>query len=162
MKFLLLLFFVAASPALAQHVDCSSKKIFITGAVVPGKIIGLKTLDSFTTVKLADVTITNHTGEVKRTMTNLEGVLLKDVLQKAEIKSDSPKTLSEFYFVFTACDGYKVVYSWNEIFNSATGDNIYLIKEKNGENLSSITISDKMTGRRYIQGLSMITINRVQ
>ncbi|MES2850945.1 MAG: molybdopterin-binding protein, partial [Bacteroidota bacterium] len=119
-------------------------------------------LENFTTVKLADLTITNHKGEVKRTITNLEGVSLKEVLQKAEINSDSPKTLSEFYFVFTACDGYKVVYSWNEIFNNSTGNTMYLIKEKDDENISSITTSDMMTGRRYVQGLSTISIYRIQ
>jgi hypothetical protein len=160
------LFFIAllllTGPVYGQHTDCLSQSLTIKGEVKKELHLDMVKLASFTTVKIPDLTITNHKGEVKRTLTGLQGVLLKDILQQAVIKMDSPKLLSEFYFVFTACDGYKVVYSWNEIFNSSTGSQIYLIKEKDGESISSITATDGMTGRRYVQGLSFITVKRAE
>lgn len=163
MKLLLsLLLLIIIHPLFAQHVSCNTTAFTINGDVKASKTFDVKALDNFTAVSIPDITITNHKGEVKRTITGLKGVLVKDILQKTEIDNDSPKTLSEFYLVFTACDGYKVVYSWNEIFNSTTGNHIYLIKEKDGANLSSVTPSDIATGRRYVQGLSTITIKRVQ
>jgi hypothetical protein len=163
MKLLLsLLLLITMQPIFAQHVSCNTTAFTINGNVKANTTFDIKALDSFTAVPIPDVTITNHKGEVRRTITGLKGVLLKDILQKIEIDNDSPKTLSEFYLVFTACDGYKVVYSWNEIFNSATGNSIYIVKEKDGTNLSSITPSDIATGRRYVQSLASITIKRVQ
>lgn len=163
MKILLsLLLVITATPLFAQHISCHTTSFTINGKVKAARTVDVKTLDSFTTVSIPDVTITNHKGEVKRTITGLKGVLLKDILQQVEIDIDNPKILSEFYLVFTACDGYKVVYSWNELFNSATRNNVYLVKEKDGANLSSITPSDMMTGRRYVQGLSAITLYKVQ
>lgn len=160
MKILLIALVLLAGRVYGQHTDCLSRSVTINGEVSATVRIDEATLGNLKWVKLADLTITNHKGEIKRTLTNLEGVLLKDVLQQATIKTEAPKLLSEFYLVFTACDGYKVVYSWNELFNNPLGNSIYLIKEKNGETISSVSTSDIMTGRRYVQGLSFITIKR--
>jgi hypothetical protein len=43
----------------------------------------------------------------------VKGVLLKDILIKVEIDAETPKVLSEYYFVCIASDNYKVVFSWN-------------------------------------------------
>lgn len=52
-------------------------------------------------------------------LTGKYGVLLKDILQQAEITMNSAKLLREYYSVFTDCDRYEVLHSWNEIFNSS-------------------------------------------
>jgi hypothetical protein len=59
------------------------------------------------------------------------------------------------------------VYSWNELFNTATGNAVYIITEKELEKGSSlkesmlmITVSDFATGRRYIKGLQSIKVYR--
>lgn len=162
MKLLLPILLLITTASYAQKDKCASKEFTIEGDIQSNITVSMKTLDSFAVVTNADLTITNHKGEVKRTLTDLKGILLKDILQKVTINSDSPKTLSEFYLVFTACDGYRVVYSWNEIFNTPVGNAVYVIKEKGGENISSITTTDVRTGRRYVQGLSTVTIKRVQ
>lgn len=117
---------------------------------------------------LGDVVITNHLGEPRGISKQLEGVLVKDLLKDLELKEESPKRFSEFYFTFVAIDNYKVVYSWNEIFNSPTGDNLFLITAKDGKKLKDmderiliLTSTDLKTGRRYIKRLSKILVERV-
>lgn len=102
-------------------------------------------------------------------MKKFKGALLKDVLSKVEFKTDSPKLLSEFYLVFIANDGYKVVFSWNEIFNSNNRDQALILTELNGsdaselkENIMLVTPTDKATGRRYVKNLSKIIIQQVK
>jgi len=75
--------------------------------------------------------------------------------------------LRPYYLTFIASDGYKAVYSWNEIFNSPTGQNIFIVVEKDGvklkdmaERIMIITPSDFKTGRRYIKALSQIVVNK--
>lgn len=155
------------SPVFCQDADCKTKEFTITGTIAADKIITSTMLAGLTAMAIPDIIITNHKGEVKRTIKGLKGVLLKDILQQVEIKSSSPKTLSEFYLVFTACDGYKVVYSWNEIFNSATGNNIFIVTQKEGkgiedieEGIISVTPTDEKTGRRYVKGLASITVKK--
>jgi hypothetical protein len=77
--------------------------------------------------------------------------------------------LSECYFVFIASDGYKVVYSWNEIFNTKNGQGIYVIVERDGKKIDQIedrisvfSKADLMTGRRYVKGLSRIIVKRAE
>ena len=82
-----------------------------------------------------------------------------------KIKAKSPKVLSEFYFKCIASDGYTVVYSWNELYNTETGNNSFLIAEKDGKKINEIDGSilmlcntDFKTGRRYVKRLSKIEI----
>ena len=86
-----------------------------------------------------------------------------------ELNEESPKRFSEFFLTFIAIDNYKVVYSWNEIFNSPIGDNIYLITSRDGKQLKDmderiliLTPIDFKTGRRHIKGLSKIVVERVE
>ena len=112
--------------------------------------------------------ITNHVGVTKNTLTQLKGVLVKDILSGIALQNENPKVLSEFYFIFVATDKYKVVFSWNEIFNSPTGDNFYIITGEGGKKLkeidgriSMLCITDYKTGRRDLKNLDKIIVERV-
>ena len=126
-------------------------------------------LDSFPKQALKDQMIYNHNGEIKDTIKNTKGVLLKTVLSKIEFLYDKPKELNEFYFVFVASDGYKIVFSWNEIYNTPVGDNLFLITESDGKKLKDIaqriivtSMGDLKSGRRFIKGLARIEVKRIE
>jgi len=120
-------------------------------------------------MEIGSLNITNHTGEKRGTASDMKGVLVKDVLQGVKFKTETPRQSSEFYLTFVASDGYKAVFSWNEIFNSPTGDHLYLITEKAGKKIGEmddrillVTTSDFKTGRRHIKALSRIVVGRVE
>ena len=153
----------------AQKEISPSTEFVITGQVQRELKFTLADLEKLEAKKIDDVVVTNHLGEKKGTAKDLKGIQLKGLLDKIEFKTESPKVLSEFYLTFIATDNYKVVYSWNEIFNTATGDHIYLITEKEGKKLSEmnerilvITPSDFKTGRRNIKGLTKIVVSRAE
>ena len=105
----------------------------------------------------------------KYTLNHLKGVLLKDILAKCDIEAGTPKELSEFYIICVASDNYKVVFSWNEIFNTKTGETVYVLTEVDGKPASStndrITLAssgDMATGRRFVKGLDKIIVERVK
>jgi len=153
---------------LAQKADVTSDAFKVTGLVKKELVFSLADIEKYTSNSIADVTITNHMGEPRGTATKLTGILVKDILKDLELQEQSPKLFSEFYLVFVAADNYKVVYSWNEIFNSPTGDNLYLITSRDGKSLKEmeeriliLTPTDFKTGRRHIKGLSKIIVERV-
>lgn len=118
---------------------------------------------------MGDITITNHLGEKKSEQKSLKGILLKDILKSVEINNENPRVLSEYYFVCKSTDGYKVVYSWNELFNSPASESVYLVTSKNGqgakemkETILMISPKDYMTGRRYLKSLATIEVKRAQ
>ena len=103
----------------------------------------------------------------KGLMKNINGVLLKDILSAIPFNNENPKVLSEYYIECQATDGYKVLFSWNEIFNSETGKHVMIITSKNGTNtaqlddrIALITPTDQATGRRYVKWLNKIIIHR--
>jgi hypothetical protein len=118
--------------------------------------------------EIGNVVITNHLGEPKGTAKDMKGVKIKDLLAALELNAANPRQNSTFYFVFTAVDGYKVVYSWNELFNSPMGEKVYIVTSKEGKSLTEmsesmlvVTPSDYKTGRRYIKGLASIDVRKI-
>ncbi len=166
---LTLLALIIAELTFAQGDLKSTSSFNIVGSVKSPVRIQLADLSKWPVQEIGDVVITNHLGEKKSEAKGLKGVLLKDVLQSVEINAESPKVLSEFYFKCIASDGYIVVYSWNELFNSPTGKSAYIVTEKDGKKLADmrdailmISTSDTATGRRYVKALATIEVRRAQ
>ncbi|QDW28222.1 molybdopterin-binding protein [Pedobacter sp. KBS0701] len=164
MKYLIIALLFLSVTASAQE----SRQFTIEGKVKKPLTITLNNLSAYKSVNLDSMTIFNHLMQRKGSIKNIKGVLLKDILANVEIDAASPKTLSEYYLVFTATDNYKVVYSWNEIFNSPTGNQVLVLtgydtnptKAEKG-NIAIITPSDFATGRRFVKGLNKISILQV-
>jgi hypothetical protein len=147
----------------------STKSLIIKGKVKAETTIQQTDLQRYTLHSLGSVNITNHKGDNKGKAKELKGVLLRDILQPIVLDTDNPKLYSEYYFVCAAEDGYKVVYSWNELFNTAVGNSVYIILEREGKNLADdedsllmISTQDTRTGRRYLKNLQTITVSRAE
>ena len=166
-QILALIIIFACNSLLAQNEIKTTTSFTITGEVKTSIIITIADLAKWKQQTIGDVIITNHLGEKKSEAKGLKGILLKEILESVEIKSESPKVLSEYYFVCKATDGYKVVFSWNEIFNSKVGESVFIVTEKNGVSASKMNDSilllspnDFKTGRRHVKSLSTIQIKR--
>lgn len=118
--------------------------------------------------KIGDVKITNHLGEFKKIYRDMRGIPIKLVLDKVKIRAENPKDLSAFFFVFRATDGYCNVYSWNEIYNTALGDQVFIVTAYKNQNLATmperilaVSARDTHTGRRLLKGLASIEVRKV-
>jgi len=165
----LALFLLCSVGFSAQAQTKVTSSFTISGEVFTPLTVSVMDFKKWKEVAVGDLVITNHLGEKKSDAKGLKGILLKEILQTVEIKSESPKVLSEYYFVFSASDGYKVVYSWNELFNTTVGESVYLITEKNGKTITEmddsilvVSTKDFKTGRRNVKGLSTIEVMRVK
>lgn len=153
----------------SQSKQTPTDEFSIVGMVPKELTFNMASIEKMPATKIGDLVITNHLGEKKGTATNLSGIPIKTFFKDIDLKVESPKQMSEFFFVFVASDNYKVVYSWNEIFNTSTGDNTFLVVEKDGKKLGEmedrlliVTKTDYKTGRRFIKSLSKIIVQRVQ
>ena len=169
MKKLLLLFLIYSGAAVAQEKNQQTQKFAITGDVEKESVITLDSLKQYAIKPIGDINVTDHTGAFKHKDGELKGILLKDILSHTKFKTTSPKLLSRFYFVCTGADGYKVVYSWNELYNTVVGDHVFVIMEKNGmkvdkmpESIQMTSANDFKTGRRYLHNLEKIAVAQVQ
>lgn len=145
------------------------QSFLIKGKVKTDVKIEMKDLQQYTLHTIGSVNIVSHKGDVKGKAKELKGVLLRDILQKVTLDTDNPKLFSEYYFVCKASDNYKAVYSWNEIFNTAIGNSVYIVMEREGKNLSEdedsplmVSTEDIRTGRRYVKNLETIVVGRAE
>lgn len=170
MKYLTLLSLLFITVTIqAQKNNQATDKFIIDGDVKNSITFSLSDARSFASHSIDSFVIYNHLRERKRVIRNIKGVLLKDVIAKAGLNEESLKLLSEFYFTCIASDNYKVVFSWNEIFHTDIGDKILVIIEEDGkkaetidDHIAIISPMDKATGRRYVQRLKQIKVERVK
>jgi hypothetical protein len=162
------LFFCLGLSAQEKNKVAETSQFTVTGAIKQEKIITLSDLSQMPAQTIGSVMITNHTGAERGVAKDMKGVLLKEVLKDIVFAEETPKKLSEFYLTCMASDGYKVVLSWNELFNNESGNNLFIVTEKAGkriqdmeENILLISPKDFTTGRRYIKGLQKIIVGRV-
>ena len=153
----------------AQHKVDASHLFIVQGEVEKPVVFDIATIRKYTSVPLGDVVIKNHRGQDKKTANNVKGVLLKTLLDSVHVKVDKPKYYSELIVVLEATDGYKNVYSWNELINTDVGNHVYVITDKDGQGIESmdeaivvISMSDINVGSRYLRGFAKLEIKRVQ
>lgn len=169
--FFTFLFCVAAGLAYGQREGVLATDAFrITGDIAAERTISIADIKKYPEVELGDISIKNDRGEEKVKARHVKGVLLTRILDSAGgISVDKPKELSEYYFVFNASDGYKNVYSWNEIYNSPVGKQLYIVTEQDGKDMKDmegriqvLSLADYNTGRRYLKGLAMVEVRKVR
>jgi len=152
----------------AQSKIPPTDNIRIFGAIEKEASYNIDDILKFNSANVEDQLIFNHAGEVKDTLNHMKGVPLKDFLKDVKFNYNKPKELNEFYFVFTASDGYRVVFSWNEIYNSEAGNSFYIITEIKGKSMKELdqrivflSSKDLKSGRRYIKCLQSIEIRKL-
>lgn len=152
-----------------DHIVPATAEFQVKGLVKNKLTFHINDILRFKQDELGDIVIRNKKGEEKGTAVKMKGVLLKTFLDSAGITADKPKEYSEFYIVLTASDGYKNVYSWNELFNSDLGNHVYIITSYGEETMEQMpdrilvmSLGDTNSGRRHLKGLASIEVKRVE
>ena len=160
-----ILLLVVSVTGFSQNKIETTNEFTVTGLVDKPITISYPDIEKQKIIDIGDFKITNHLGEFKK---EYKGVLLLDLLKDISITAASPKLLSEYYLVFKASDGYSVVVSWNELFNTEIGNTFYIVTEANNqsqkdapEKILLIATKDFKTGRRHIKGLQNIDVKRI-
>jgi hypothetical protein len=120
---------------------------------------GLKrtSVDDTRTIKQGDAS--------KQSTIHYSGVLLADVLERAGFSKLDPHTRRRSAVFGIAGDGYEAAYSWGEIFNSAAGERIIVIDEKDGQPLNAedgpiavASFADKNPSPRHVKRLLVLRV----
>jgi hypothetical protein len=103
-----------------------------------------------------------HKGDNKAR--HYTGCLLRDVLAAAKPTEGKPRDFRKSYVLATAADGYEAVFSWAELFISPTGDNAYVVYERDGlpigddeGQIALITVTDAKPVR-HVKWLQKLTL----
>ena len=104
-------------------------------------------------------------GEAKGRLPACRGVLLCDIINEAEVLVTEHNDTKKMYVVVEAADGYRTVFSWQELFNTTVGKGVIVILEKAERKLYEeqgvldlFSASDFLTGPRYVKKVATVEI----
>lgn len=145
-----------------------TESITITGSVKQTLTLQVDDLRKFPAHQVGEVPLVCQSGADKGKLKNFKGVLLRDILNKAAIDAPAHNDVKKIAVIASASDGYKAVFSWNELFNSPIGDGVMVFFEKNGLPLTSeegriamVSSKDNRTGPRHVKWLRGIEVKKI-
>jgi hypothetical protein len=99
---------------------------------------------------------------------NRKGVSLRALLERATVVSKDHNDVKKIAIIATASDGYAVIFSWSEIFNSPVGEGVLVFFEKDGAPLADdegriamVSTKDIRPGPRHVRWLKGIEIRKI-
>ncbi|MBU0968383.1 MAG: sulfite oxidase-like oxidoreductase [Proteobacteria bacterium] len=137
----------------------------ICGRVTTPLMLDIKELRGMEPVETDELPMICGNGDPKGCIGRCRGVLLSDIINRADILITGHNDTRKMFIVASSDDGYKVVFSWQEIFNTPTGEGIMVLLEKNSRSLYDeqgavdlVSARDFLTGPRYVRQLKTIEI----
>lgn len=137
----------------------------IVGKVKQERDVTLAQLLEMDQITIRDIPIACGSGEPKGKLDSCLGVLLTDIINSAEVVTTEHNDTKKMYVVITSEDGYRTLFSWQELFNSRVGEGVIIILEKDGRKLYEpqglvdlFSANDFLTGPRYVKQVATITI----
>lgn len=159
--------------AMAEHklADPSgyvTRSLTVNGAVGHVLKLDVDALRKFPPQQVGEVPLVCQSGANKGKLENLKGVLLRDILEKATVKAPGHNDGKKMAIIASASDGYKVVFSWSEVFNSPIGEGVIVFFEKDGQPLADdegriamVSAKDTRTGPRHVKWLQKIEVKKI-
>jgi DMSO/TMAO reductase YedYZ molybdopterin-dependent catalytic subunit len=142
--------------------------VTVTGLVKTPLTLSVADLRALPAHALKDVALVCLTGADKGHARNYRGVLLRDVIKRGDISGISNSDLKKVVILATASDHYTALFTWNELFNTPTGDAVLVLYEKDGQPLTAaeghialISGRDLRTGPRHVKWLKTIELRKL-
>ena len=142
--------------------------VSVTGAVEHHLNLSVDDLRKFPPQQIGEVPLVCQSGANMGKLENSKGVLLRDILEKAKVKAPEHNDVKKMAVIASASDGYKVVFSWTEIFNSPNGEGVIVFFEKDGQPLADdegriamVSSKDTRTGPRHVKWLQGIEVRKI-
>lgn len=143
--------------------------LHISGRVTSPLDLNIRQLRAMDILDMENLPMICGSGEPKGQVGKIRGVLLADIINRANVLITDHNDTKKMYVVAASDDGYKAVFSWQEIFNSANGDSIIVLFEKDGKPLYGdsdevdlLSARDHLSGPRYVKRLKYVQIVMVE
>lgn len=160
-----LTYYTGALAINGEQPSLPTTSLTITGAVERTIVLDSGTLSKYPQQQVVELQLPDKDGGKSSVV---RGCRLRDLLDSARILTSDHNTVKKLAVIATSSDGYKVVFSWSELFNSSVGESVLVIFERNGKALSSqegplalISGKDLLTGPRHVKWLKTIEVRQI-
>jgi DMSO/TMAO reductase YedYZ molybdopterin-dependent catalytic subunit len=157
-----------AAGALAQAPGQVTTALTITGSVEREITFSLDDLKALPVRRVEDArSVRDTAGAAAPTESarHYMGCLLRDVLDSARPVEKARAAFRRSVVIATASDGYRVVFSWAELYISPIGDGVLVIYERDGKPLADdegrialVSLKDTRPGPRHVKWLKSIEL----
>ena len=168
----LLVVWPGAGVAAAEHADVQAKSstaVRVTGAVTAPQAFDVAALQNLVAHDTGPVDVICASGATVGKADSFRGVRLTDVIDAVGLKLDGHKDGRRMVIVARGSDGYLVTFSWNELYNTAIGQEVLVAWERDGAPLPAhegqlllVSGKDIRTGPRRVRNLAEIEVVRLQ
>ena len=141
-----------------------------TGFAVSGRVkqscrFDIEALQAMDMVTVEDMPLICGTGDIKGRIPRCRGVLLADIINAGSVIIIDHNDTKKMFLIVSSEDGYKTIFSWQELFNTSVGEGIIVVLEKNGipvhdgcGDVDLFSANDFLSGPRYVKRLAKIEI----
>lgn len=141
----------------------------VTGSLIEAKTFDAGQLKRLPQTEIVDSRNIERDRARQRMRIVYRGVLLRDVILATGFKENQRHDFRRTLFVAKASDGYIGLFTWGELFNSESGNNVLVITESDGKPLPASegpfalrALSDIRPGPRHIRWLQEIRVVRIE
>jgi hypothetical protein len=118
------------------------------------------------TIKQRQV-VSSGAGDPTERSVTFSGHLMREVLLRAGFGSPSDRGARFAMIEAVATDGYRAVFSWGELFNTAVGDQVLVIESQDGRQLDALagplalrSLADLRPGARHVRNLCALVVRQ--
>jgi DMSO/TMAO reductase YedYZ molybdopterin-dependent catalytic subunit len=164
-----LLFCVAAgASSLTQAAGEVTTALTVKGSVEREVTFSLDELKTFPVQRFDDArSVRDASGAAPpaETARHYVGCLLRDVLDRARPVEKERAAFRRSIVIATASDGYRVTFSWAELYISPIGDGVLVVYERDGKPLADdegrialVSLKDTRPGPRHVKWLKSVEL----
>lgn len=143
----------------------TSLKLKISGMVEQPLELSWTDLRQQPPVALPDIPVRTRDGALVATKSGYEGIPLIALLDRVRIQRTDPAALKRAVVVAKATDSYVATFSWNELYNSPIGGDVYVLTGRSQQPLDEdegrialLSLRDTRTGPRHVRWLNELNI----
>src|SRR5215472_7642217 len=156
------------APAFAQPQGAVTTALTVKGSVAQEITLSVDDLKRLPVQRMDDVRSIRDAGagtSSSDTVRHYVGCLLRDVLERAKPVEKKRMDFRKSAVIATASDGYRVVFSWAELYLSPIGDGVLVVYERDGAPLDDtegrialVSLKDTRPGPRHVKWLQSVEL----
>jgi hypothetical protein len=111
--------------------------------------------------------VSSGAAEATERSVTFSGHLMREVLLRAGFGLPSDRGARFAMIEAVATDGYRAVFSWGELFNTAVGEQVMVIESQDGRQLDSLvgplalrSLADLRPGTRHVRNLCALVVHQ--
>lgn len=147
--------------------DYVTTRLSVSGAVEHALDLGVEDLRAWPAKDVKELSVASQSPTKAGVIERFKGVPLRALLEKAVLRFPDHHDPKKTIVIARASDGYAVVLTWSELFNSVVGDGVLVYFERDGVPLAEdegriamISLNDTHRGGRHIRWLKSIEVRK--